>query len=207
MYRFHPQWQKALSLVRNRWIGELRTIQSFFSYYNDDPGDIRNIADMGGGGIMDIGCYCISLARFLFEREPAHVCGNMKFDDNFNTDYLASGILDFGSGTATFTCSTQTAADQRVHIIGTEGHITIEIPFNAPPDRETKMILNRDGEVETLGFGPVDQYTLQAEAFSDAVVNDTDVPTPLNDAVNNMVVIEAMRKSADTGKKIEISST
>lgn len=206
MYRFHPQWKKTKSLVKNNSIGPLQTIQSFFSYYNNDPGNIRNMAEMGGGGLMDIGCYCISLSRFIFESEPLSVSGSMKFDENFNVDYLSSGILDFGKKIATFTCSTQSAPDQRVHIFGTNGSITIEIPFNAPSDKGTRITLFRNGGSEILTFDPVDQYTLQASAFSNAVLNDTPVPTPLDDAVNNMAVIEAIKKSSNSDKTVALNT-
>lgn len=204
MYRFHPQWKKAKSLVKEKSIGQLQTIQSFFSYYNDDPHNIRNIAEVGGGGLMDIGCYCISLSRFLFEREPLQVSATMQFDVKLGVDYLTSGILNFGEKVSTFTCSTQTAPDQRVHIVGTKGRITIEIPFNAPPNKETRMTLNSNGDTEILTFGPADQYTLQAYAFSESIIKDTTVPTPLTDAINNMKVIEAVKESADSGKMIKV---
>jgi predicted dehydrogenase len=101
MYRFHPQWQLAKTLVKDARIGELKTVQSFFSYYNVDMNNIRNRKDAGGGGIMDIGCYCISFARFLFAKEPDRVTGIMEYDPNSQTDRLASGILDFSTGTST----------------------------------------------------------------------------------------------------------
>ena len=139
MYRFHPQWRRAQRLVADGAIGALRTVQSFFSYYLDDPTNIRNMAGIGGGGLMDVGCYNISLSRFLFGTEPRRVLGIVEVDPRFNTDRLASGILDFGRGTATFTCSTQLAPYQRVNIFGTEGRVEIEIPFNAPPDKPYRM--------------------------------------------------------------------
>lgn len=139
MYRFHPQWQLARRLVEEGAIGEIRTIQSFFSYRNQDPADIRNIADLGGGGLMDIGCYSISLSRFLFQAEPRRVVGTAEVDPVFGTDRLASAILEFPRGTSTFTCSTQLSPHQRVHIHGTEGRVEIEIPFNVPPDRPATL--------------------------------------------------------------------
>ncbi|HEU4389331.1 MAG TPA: Gfo/Idh/MocA family oxidoreductase, partial [Blastocatellia bacterium] len=133
MYRHHPQWQRAKELVSAGAIGKLRVVNSFFSYYNDDPGDVRNIAEIGGGGLMDIGCYCISFARLLFGGEPRRVCGVVDYDPKFKTDRLASALLDFDEGTASFTCSTQLASYQRAQIFGTAGRIEIEIPVNAPP--------------------------------------------------------------------------
>jgi predicted dehydrogenase len=199
MYRHHPQWQKARQLVVEGAIGELRTIQSFFSYYNVDPNNVRNMADIGGGGLMDIGCYCISLSRFIFGEEPHRVCGIVEYDPEFKTDRLASGIMDFGRGTSSFTCATQLAPYQRVNIFGTEGRVEIEIPFNAPPDRPCKMWHQRGDEIQEIVLGIVDQYTIQGDLFSQAVLNDTPVPTPLEDAVDNMEVIEAIINSAESG--------
>jgi predicted dehydrogenase len=203
MYRFHPQWQKAKQLVDQGGVGELQTVQSFFSYYNVDPGNIRNRADIGGGGLMDIGCYCISLSRFIFGAEPARVFGLVDFDPQFNTDRLASGILEFERGTATFTCSTQMAPFQRVNILGTRGRIEIEIPFNPPPDQPCRMWHQRDGEVEEIVLPVADQYTLQGDRFSRAIRDDTPVPTPLQDAVNNMKVIDAVLRSDEQERWVE----
>ena len=199
MYRHHPQWQRARQIVGAGGIGELRTIQSFFSYYNDDPGNIRNQADIGGGGLMDIGCYNISISRFIFNAEPQRVCGIVEYDPQLKTDRLASGILDFGSGTATFTCSTQLASYQRAHIFGDTGRIEIEIPFNAPPDQPCKIWHQHAGGTEEIVFDVCDQYTLQGDALARAILDDTPVPTPIKDAVANMAVIEALVRSAKSG--------
>jgi predicted dehydrogenase len=200
MYRFHPQWQRAEDIVSQGGIGALRTIQTFFSYYNVDPENIRNMAEIGGGGLMDIGCYCISLSRFIFRAEPDRVMGILEYDPDFETDRLASGILEFENGWSTWTCATQISGFQRVNILGTEGRVEIEIPFNAPPDRPTRIWHERGGEIEEIAFDVVDQYTLQGDAFSLAILNDTEVPTPLDDAVANMEVIEAVIESSKTGK-------
>lgn len=199
MYRHHPQWQRAKQLVAEGGIGELRTIQSFFSYHNIDPDNIRNIPETGGGGLMDIGCYCISLSRFIFDAEPLRVCGIVEYDQRFKTDRLASGMLDFGRGTATFTCATQLSPHQRVNIFGTEGRVEIEIPFNAPDDRPCKMWHQHGTEIEEIVLDTCNQYAIQGELFSQAVLNDTDVPIPLEDAVANMQTIEAVIRSAESG--------
>jgi predicted dehydrogenase len=197
MYRHHPQWQRAKQLVADGKIGELRTIQSFFSYFNTDANNIRNKADIGGGAMMDIGCYNVSLSRFIFGEEPKRVLGIVERDPQFQTDRLSSGILDFGRGTATFTCSTQLSPYQRVNIYGTEGRIEIEIPFNAPPDKPCKMWLQQGSEIEEIILDICDQYTIQGDLFSLAVLNDTPVPTPLEDAVANMKVIESVFESSE----------
>ncbi|HVB72132.1 MAG TPA: Gfo/Idh/MocA family oxidoreductase [Ktedonobacteraceae bacterium] len=199
MYRFHPQWQRARQLVNEGKIGELRTIQSFFSYFNDDPRNIRNITEVGGGGMYDIGCYTVSLARFIFGAEPARVFGIVEYDPQLKTDRIASGILDFGRGTSTFTCSTQVTPYQRVNIFGTEGRIEIEIPFNAPADRPCKMWYQHGKEIEEILLDICNQYTLQGDALSQAILNNTGVPTPIMDAVANMQVIDAVMRSAKVG--------
>lgn len=196
MYRHHPQWQKTKELVRNGSIGELKTIQSFFSYYNADPNNIRNKSDLGGGGMMDIGCYCISLSRFIFDKEPARVTGIVENDPVMGTDRLASAMLDFSTGTSTFTCSTQLMPFQRVNIFGTIGRIEIEIPFNAPPDKPTRIWLYTTEKTQEFMFDTCNQYTIQGELFSKAILEDTAIPTPLQDAVANMKIIETVMKSA-----------
>jgi predicted dehydrogenase len=202
MYRFHPQWQLAKKMVNDGKIGELKTIHSFFSYHNTDPNNIRNQKEAGGGGMMDIGCYCISLSRFIFGKEPVKVSGMVEYDPVFKTDHTASGILDFSTGTATFTCSTQLTAYQRVNILGTEARIEIEIPFNAPTDKPTRLWLHTKDGAQEIVFDTVNQYTIQGDLFSKAILNNEPVPTPLEDAVNNMKVIEAVFESTREKKII-----
>ncbi|MFM7679934.1 MAG: Gfo/Idh/MocA family protein [Roseiflexaceae bacterium] len=199
MYRHHPQWQRAKAIVASGGIGQLRTINSVFSYFLTDPSNVRNQADIGGGGLMDIGCYNISLSRFIFGSEPTRVCGLVEYDPTLNVDRLASGMMHFADGTATFTCSTQLSSYQRVNIFGTTGRIEIEIPFNAPPDKPCKMWHTRAGTTQEIIFPVCDQYTIQGDLFSLAILNDTAVPTPMTDAVANMRVIEAIVASDKQG--------
>ncbi len=206
MYRLHPQWVKAKEILQSGGVGELRTIHSFFSYFNRDASNVRNQAEIGGGGLMDIGCYNISLSRFLFGEEPKRILGIVEYDPDFKTDRLASGILDFGRGTATFTCSTQLTPYQRVNVYGTEGRIEIEIPFNAPPDQPTRLWHTRGDQVQEIVFDVCDQYTIEGDLFSAAVLNNTPVPTPLDDAVANMKVIEAVKESGRSGGWIQVVS-
>lgn len=204
MYRFHPQWQHAKKLVADGAVGELKTIQSFFSYYNIDPHNIRNQKEAGGGGLMDIGCYCISQSRFIFGKEPVRVSGIVEYDPVLETDRIASGILDFSTGTATFTCSTQLVPYQRVNILGTEAGIEIEIPFNAPTDKPTRLWLHTKNGAKGIVFDTANQYTIQCDLFSKAILNNEPVPTPLEDAVNNMKVIEAVFESARKKKFVTL---
>ena len=197
MYRHHPQWIRALELINGGGIGMVKTVHSFFSYYNDDPENIRNMVDIGGGGLMDIGCYCISLARLIFDEEPQRVFGKIEYDPDFETDRICSGILDFVQGTSTFTCSTQLVPYQRVNVFGTKGRIEIEIPFNAPPDKPCKMLFQNNEIIEEIEIEICDQYTIQGDLFSLAVLKNEKVPTPIEDAVENMKVLEAVIQSAE----------
>jgi predicted dehydrogenase len=149
---------------------------------------------------MDIGCYPISLSRFIFGKEPERVRGIVENDPKFGVDCLASAVMDFGSGTSTFTCGTQLISYQRVNIFGTQGRVEIEIPFNAPPDQPCKMWYEKEeGNVEEITMPVCDQYTIQGDLFSQAVQNDSPVPTPIRDAVDNMKVIEAIFRSGVRG--------
>ena len=197
MYRHHPQWIRALELINGGGIGMVKTVHSFFSYYNDDPENIRNMVDIGGGGLMDIGCYCISLARLIFDEEPQRVFGKIEYDPGFETDRICSGILDFVQGTSTFTCSTQLVPYQRVNVFGTKGRIEIEIPFNAPPDKPCKILFQNNEIIEEIEIKICDQYTIQGDLFSLSVLKNEKVPTPIEDAVENMKVLEAVIQSAE----------
>jgi predicted dehydrogenase len=190
MYRHHPQWVKAKELVDDGAIGKLKTIQSFFSYNNADPNDIRNQADIGGGGLMDIGCYPISASRFIFGDEPTRVAATIEFDPTFRTDTYGSAVLEFDGGTSAFTYGTLLEPYQRVNIFGTEGRVEVMIPFNAPPDRPCIVNLQQNDLVQEIKLETADQYEIQGELMSQAILEDTPVPTPFDDAVANMRVIE-----------------
>ena len=206
MYRHHPQWQQTRQLIQDGRIGTLRAIQTVFSYFNDDPSNIRNQPEIGGGGLMDIGCYPISLSRFLFDREPSRACGLVEYDDQLGTDRLASALLDFGDGQALFTCSTQLVPYQRVQILGTTGRIEIEIPFNAPIDHPCRMWVQNGSEIRTIEIPTCNQYGIQGDLFSRAIRENTPVPTPIEDAVQNMRVIEAIVSSGRSGQWSAIPS-
>jgi predicted dehydrogenase len=205
MVRAHPQWLRVRDLVREGRIGDLRTVHGAFSYFNRDPANVRNIAGIGGGGLLDIGCYPVTVSRFLYGDEPRRVVAIMERDPDFGTDRLTSGMLEFAGGTATFTCSTQLVGYQRVQVLGTKGRIEVEIPFNAPPDRPCRVFFD-DGRdpfgtgIETLSFDTCDQYTLQGDLFSRAVQKGGPAPVPLEDAVANMAVLDALARSAESGR-------
>lgn len=204
MYRLHPSWVAVRELVAAGRIGSLRAVQSWFSYYNDDPLNIRNIREFGGGALYDIGCYSVNLSRMLFGSEPTRVQAASVRDPAGGTDILTSGILEFGDGVATFTCSTRAEDDQRVHVYGTEGRISIGIPFNIPPDRPTQVYLSAGGDppvapnTEVLTFEPADPYTVETEQFAAAILDELPTPVPPEDAVANLRVIEQILRAAES---------
>ncbi len=195
MYRHHPQWVKVKELVDNKKIGELKTIQSSFSFFEDDPESIVNKKEYGGGSLMDIGCYPISISRFLFNEEPKKVYSKIEYHPEFKTDTLATVILEFENGTSSFFSSTLIPDNQQVEIFGSEGRIEIEVPFNPAPDNPAKIWLYQNGRKEEMVFNSCDQYTMQGDLFSLAILKDKPVPTPLQDAVDNMKVIERILNS------------
>ena len=201
MVRSHPQWIRAKQIAASGEIGELRAIVGSFSYFNRDPANVRNVAEWGGGGLFDIGCYPIQIARFLSGQEPRAVKAFIERDPEFRTDRLTSALLDFGSWHCVFNVSMQMVPYQRVQILGTKARIEVEIPFNAPPDRATRIFVDTGADLfgdgqRTEQFDICDQYTLQGDQFSHAIQEGGEVPTPLEDSVKNMEVIEAVFRSA-----------
>ncbi|PYV47476.1 MAG: NAD-binding protein [Acidobacteria bacterium] len=205
MVRTHPQWLHTRELISSGRIGELRSIVGVFSYFNRDPKNIRNILEIGGGTLMDIGCYPVTTSRFIFGEEPTRVVAAFERDPDMKTDRLASAILEFPSGQAIFTCSTQLVPYQRTHFLGTKGRIEIEIPFNAPNDRPCRIFIDDGGNlfgenVSVQSVSTCDQYTVQGDIFSRAIRENGEVPVPLEDAIKNMAVIEAIFRSAESGR-------
>ena len=205
MVRTHPQWLRTREIIAAGEIGTLRSIAGFFSYFNRDPSNIRNVAEWGGGGLMDIGCYPITTSRFVFREEPLRVMGLIERDPEWKVDRLTSAILDFPSGQSIFTCSTQLVPYQRMQFFGTKGRIEVEIPFNAPNDRPSRILIDNGsdlfgGGVRTEEFATCDQYAIQGDVFSKAIREGGEVPVPVEDAIKNMSVIDAIFRSAESGK-------
>jgi predicted dehydrogenase len=204
MVRYHPQWHRAREIVRSGELGEVRAVRAVFSYFLSDPTNVRNMADIGGGGILDIGCYPITGARFLFEAEPKRVVSLVERDPVFKTDILASVIADFGGGRQlSFVCSTQAVGHQSIEIIGTKGRVEIVIPFNAPADQPTALLIDAghsmDGSLARREIIPAcDQYTEQAEAFALAVLGEKPLPYGIDDAIQSMKILDAIFTSERT---------
>src|SRR5215216_2631151 len=203
MVRTHPQWLETRKLIRSGRIGALRSITGFFSYFNPDPENIRNKLDFGGGALMDIGCYPITISRWIYDAEPQRVLGLIERDATFGIDTLTTAVLEFPDGHSTFTCSTRLAPYQRMIFHGTEGRIEVLIPFNAPDDRPTQIVIddgtNLTGEsAETIEFPSCNQYEIQGTLFSQAIRENREQAIPLEDSINNMKVIDAIFRSATT---------
>ncbi len=210
MVRQNPQWLRVVELVKEGAIGELRAIQGMFSYFNDDPDNIRNMADIGGGGIYDIGCYLITTSRMVTEEEPNRLAAVIDRDPVMKTDRLASAVMTFPSGVqATWTCSTQMTSRQRMNFVGTKGRIEVEVPFNAPNDRPCRIFID-DGRdnfgtgIKTEEFPIADQYAIQGDLFSRAIRDGGPVTVSLENSIANMRVIDAVFKAGETGQWVEI---
>jgi predicted dehydrogenase len=200
MVHLHPQWLRTLEIVRSGEIGALRAMNCVFAYNNRDPRNIRNLPEAGGGALMDIGCYPIHCSRWIFGEEPHRVSAVIDRDPAFGTDRLISALLDFPSGQAAFTCSTQLAPYQRMIFFGDQGRVEVEIPVNAPTDQETRIFVHTVAAgARTETFALCDQYTLQGDAFSLAVRGTVLVPVSLENALANMTVIQGLLFSADSG--------
>jgi predicted dehydrogenase len=196
MIHVHPHWLRSREIIQSGEIGELRTMHCVFSFFNRDPANIRNRPEYGGGALMDIGCYPIHASRWIFATEPRRVGARIERDAEFGIDHTISGLLDFPNGQALFTTSMQMNPYQRVHFFGTKGSIEIEIPFNAPPDRETRIFVRVGSDHRTETFPICDQYTLQGDAFARAILDDTEVPVSLENALGNIKVMAALLRAA-----------
>jgi len=192
MYRFHPQWAKARELLQGGKIGEINSIEAVFSYFNRDPKNVRNMPGIGGGGLLDIGCYCISAARYLLDREPSRVLGTLQMDNDFQVDRHAHGLLDFGDVQASFYCSTQSEPSQRVYVSGEHGSLLMEAPFYQPDNAMATLVFNHNREVELIQTEACDHYVKQIDALANAIHRNLPTPTPLSDALSNMRVIDGI---------------
>src|ERR1044072_5143214 len=209
MVRTHPQWVETRRLIHSGKIGSLRSITGFFSYNNPDPANIRNHLELGGGALMDIGCYPITISRFMFETEPQRVLGLIERDATNGTDTLTSAVLEFPNGRSTFTCGTRLAPYQRMIFHGTKGRIEVLIPFNAPNDRPTRIVFDEGSDftgasTETIEIPTCDQYEIQGSLFSQSIREKRDQPISLEDAINNITVIDAVFRSATTNQWEEV---
>ncbi|MDH3493478.1 MAG: Gfo/Idh/MocA family oxidoreductase [Acidobacteriota bacterium] len=208
MIRDHPTWISVRELIGSGRIGELRAVSGFFSYFNVDRSNIRNKSEMGGGALLDIGCYCINTSRFVFGSEPVSVAGFVEGDREMGIDRLSSAMLRFPNGHSVFTCSTQLVPFQRMYFLGTSGRIEVQIPFNIPTDTPTRLFVDDGSDlygenIETIEFEPANQYTIQGDLFSRAIKGELTQVATLEDSFLNMAALDAVFRSATSGKMEE----
>lgn len=204
MVRTHPQWLAVRELIEKNRIGKLQAINGFFSYFNDDAGNIRNKPETGGGALFDIGCYCINISRFILGEEPRKVSALIERDAASKVDKLTSVLLDFPSCQSTFTCGTQLVPYQRMQFFGSKGRIEVEIPFNIPVDRPTRIFVDDGADlfgetIEVIEISAANQYTIQGDLFSRAILENSEQVISLEDSVKNMAVIEAVFRAGESG--------
>src|SRR5580704_7620769 len=206
MVKTHPQWVRTKELVQSGRIGKLRSAAGYFSYFNADPANVRNELEYGGGALLDIGCYPVKTTRMVFGEEPLRVSARIERDPKFKTDRLVSAILEYPAGQCIFTVSTQLVPFQKMQFFGTEARIDVEIPFNAPTDKPTRIFIDDGKQLyagasqTTESFAICDQYTIQGDAFSKAVIENTEVPNPVEDAIRNMAVLDALFRAGESGE-------
>jgi predicted dehydrogenase len=205
MVRTHPRWLGARELVRGGRIGELRAMTGCFSYFNESPDNVRHRAEWGGGGLLDIGFYPVTMSRFMFAAEPLRVMGLLEIDPRFGVDRLASAILEFPRGHAIFTCSTQLVPHQSLDILGTRGRIGIEIPWSMPHERPSRLLVDDIARAETAAleevwFPACDQWGTMCDRFCAAIKSGGPAPVPIEDAVANMRVLDAIARAAQSGR-------
>lgn len=206
MYRFHPQWQKVREVIDSGKLGKINSVYAAFSYYNDDPENVRNIEGIGGGGLLDIGCYCVSVARYIFDEEPTEVFADIDVDPRFNVDRLALANLRFPSGRAQFLSSTQSHPSQRVVVAGEYGELVIPTPFYQEPGLPVTLELVVQGEKDLISLNSCNHYRAQIDAFAESIRNNQAVPTPLSDAQANMQCLDALLRSHNSGAWVKLSS-
>ena len=210
MVRFHPQWLQVRERVRSGELGEVRTVQAFFSYFNRNAENIRNKIEAGGGALYDIGCYPIVIGRFVFDAEPIRVIALFERDPDFKTDRTVSALLDFGSGRRLdFTVSTQSVSHQRVQVVGTKKRIEVQIPFNAPLSGKTDYFVD-DGSalngssMQKHSLPASNMYGLQCDTFSKVIRGEMALPYGVEDAILNMKVIDALFASEKSGSWVNV---
>ena len=209
MVQTHPQWVRAIQIVRSGQIGKLRTVAANFGYFQTNPQNVRNIHEYGGGGLLDIGCYVVKTSRMMFGEEPLRVAATVERDPKFGVDILASAVLEFPSGHCVFTCGTQMVPSQSMQFFGTTGRIEIEIPYNAIPDKTSRIRIDDGSDIAGAGvkveeFAPCDQYTIQGDEFTKAVLERRPPPVPVEDAVSTMKVIDALFRASESGRWVMV---
>lgn len=205
MVRCHPRWLRVRDLIGSGRLGQLRAIHVALAYSNRDPKNVRNIAPYGGGALLDLGCYAVTLSRFVFREEPLRVSALVDRDPDLGTDRLTSAIMEFPGGRSLFTCSTQLSYFQGMELHGATGTMLIDKLINPPIDEPSRIVIfdgperfHTDPVVETIPA--CNQFTIQGDLFSQGIQENSEIPVPLEDSIRNMAAIDAILRSAESGK-------
>jgi predicted dehydrogenase len=203
MYGFHKQWSKARELLCDGKIGDIIDVKSTFTYFNNDPDNIRNKYLEGGGGLLDVGCYCINVTRMIYNEEPEMVFGKIKYDSGFGVDVYVKGMMKFNHGLASFSAGTKASPHEEVRIIGTKGMLTINHPFYGVPTMESNTTIHlcpNYGEKISFEIEGENQYMKMVDHFAESILNETPPKITLQNSINNMKVIDAIFASDKSGK-------
>jgi predicted dehydrogenase len=208
MVRVHPRWLAARELIRAGKIGDVSAFVGTFGY--DIPGrdpheNVRFDADMGGGVLLDTGFYPVTMSRFCFDDEPTAVIAQMERESDAGVDVKTSAFLRFPRGHAIFTCGLRLAPQQRAQILGSKGHIDVMHAWNPAPDQPAALVLETSAHLEAptaelIELPVVNQYTILAQLFAREAATGGPGPIPLEDSVKNMAVLDALRRSASSGR-------
>jgi len=214
MVRVHPRWLAARELIRKGKIGDLTAFVGTFGYDlprkdKDKKDNVRYDPNMGGGVLLDVGFYPVTMSRFCFDDEPTAVIAQMERDSDAGVgaavDVLTSAMLRFPRGHAVFTCGMHLAPQQRAQILGSKGHLDLLHAWNPASDQPSQLVVETGGRLEVsaaerIEFPAVDQYTILAQLFARAAATGGPAPIPLEDSIKNMAVLDALRRSAASGR-------
>jgi xylose dehydrogenase (NAD/NADP) len=203
-YRFHPQIARCKELIASGILGKLRGVRSGFSFPVPNSSDIRFQPALGGGVLLDAGCYCVDVSRTISGSEPYEAFAFANFGPATSVDEALVGVLRFPDGVvASFDCSFRSQYRQFVEIIGTEGSIELARPFS--PRIEPTAVLVRHGDaVESFDFEGADQYVLMIESFNRAVLGRSALQIHCQDSVRNLRAIDALYDSAREGRAVAV---
>jgi predicted dehydrogenase len=194
MYRHHPQWDAVRSTITEGLIGDVRITQAVFSYEQTDDQNIRWRPD-GGGALYDIGCYTIHSARMMFGSKPDYVEATARH--HRGVDVVTSAVLSFPTGHATFTVSVEQAGSQGMHIVGMKGSISIERPYNPWIGQNATITIETATGVDAQTIPETDQFQIEIERFSSAILSGSEFEVPMHDSLSNMDVIDRVFAAAN----------
>ena len=211
MYRFHPRSRRIKQLIAEGAIGTPRLVRSAFCFRMAgsewiDPPNVRLDPKMGGGVLLDVGCYSVSVARWFLSAEPSQVQAQAEYDPGGVDVHMVGNLSFAGNGLASFEASFITALQQTYSISGSDG--VIELPHNAFVPWENEAIFYVRGRNQETGqkhsVPGADEYRLMVEHFADAVIGQTELSFPITDSIENMRVLDALAQAARTGQTVRL---